>query len=173
MIRTSGSMHEMSAHSDDAQYVTLCLGTEVFAVPVAYVREIIDYRETFRIPEGPHYLLGLIDVRGRGTPVIDLRLRLGMSKVQPTSATRIMVLDIPLEDRVLPLGMVADRVLEVATYATSQVENAPDVGIPWRSDYIHGVVRMDTGFVVIFNLQKLLAESSTAMLLSAAEDKAA
>ena len=142
--------------TDESQYVTLCLGAEVFAVPVALVREILDYRKSFRIPDAPGYLLGLIDVRGRGTPVIDLRLKLGLAKVLPNSATRIMVMDVPLADRILALGLVADRVLEVVTFTTDQIEAAPDVGVPWRSDYIAGVVRRNSGFVVLFDLEKLL-----------------
>jgi purine-binding chemotaxis protein CheW len=165
-------MRDMTAASDETEFVTLCLGAEVFAVPVAMVREILDYRDGFRIPEGPDYLLGLIDVRGRGTPVIDLRTKLGLPKVPPTPATRIMVLDVPLSDRVLSLGLVADRVLEVATFAASQIEGAPDVGVPWRSDYIAGVVRRDGGFVVLFNLPKLLTAADM-VLLSSATEKAA
>lgn len=156
----------MNATTDEVQYVTLCLGAEVFAVPVAYVREILDYRDTFRIPDGPDYLLGLIDVRGRGTPVVDLRTKLGMQKVPPSSSTRIMVLDIPLADRSLALGLVADKVLEVAVFSSRQVEPAPDVGVPWRSDYIAGVVRRDAGFVVLFNLPKLMTSAETAALTS-------
>ena len=162
----------MSATSDEGQFVTLCLGAEVFAVPVALVREILDYRECFRIPEGPDYLLGLIDVRGRGTPVIDLRQKLGMPKVPPCPATRIMVLDIPLAERVLSLGLVADRVLEVATFSASQIEGAPDVGVPWRSDYIAGVVRREQGFVVLFDLPKLLT-ADEAVLSASPASKAA
>jgi purine-binding chemotaxis protein CheW len=149
-------MREMGTPSDETQYVTLCLGAEVFAVPVTYVREILDYRESFRIPEGPGYLLGLIDVRGRGTPVIDLRTKLGLPPVPVSPSTRIMVIDVPIADRVLALGLVADRVLEVATFRTEQIEAAPDVGVPWASDYIAGVVRREEGFVVLFNLPHLL-----------------
>jgi purine-binding chemotaxis protein CheW len=165
-------MRDMPAVSDETQFVTLCLGAEVFAVPVALVREILDYREFFRIPDAPRYLLGLIDVRGRGTPVIDLRLKLGLAKVLPTAATRIMVLDVPLADRVLSLGLVADRVLEVATFVTDQIEAAPDVGVPWRSDYIAGVVRRDSGFVVLFDLEKLLTADVGLLSASTAAEAA-
>lgn len=162
----------MPAVSDERQFVTLCLGVEVFAVPVSMVREILDYRESFHIPEGPAHLIGLIDVRGRGTPVIDLRTKLGLPKVSPTPATRIMVLDVPLADRILALGLVADRVLEVASFSSAQIEPAPDVGVAWRSDYIAGVVRRDTGFVVLFDLPKLLTADAS-ILISAAVNKAA
>jgi purine-binding chemotaxis protein CheW len=165
-------MHDMPATSLDTQFVTLCLGAEVFAVPVSLVREILDYRESFRIPEGPDYLAGLIDVRGRGTPVIDLRVKLGMAKAAPTSATRIMVLDVPLADRMLALGLVADRVQEVATFAVDQIESAPDVGVPWRSDYIAGVVRRDGGFVVLFDLAKLLTADAGILATSTTAEAA-
>ena len=163
----------MAGPPSESQFVTLALGDEVFAVSVAFVREILDYQPPFAIPDGPPYLLGLTDVRGRGTPTIDLRLKLGMPSVPPGIATRILVLDVPLADRVLSLGLVADRVIEVVSLAADQIETAPDIGVPWRSDYIQGVVRRDTpdgrgGFVVIFDLARLLTSQDAAALAQAA-----
>lgn len=162
----------MSA-SAESQFVTLGLGDEVFAVSVAHVREILDYTPPFAIPEGPNYLLGLTDVRGRGTPTIDLRLKLGLPRAEPTLSTRVLVLDVSLEDRVLSLGLVADRVIEVISVADDQIETAPDIGVPWRSEYIQGVVRRTRadgagGFVVIFDLQRLLTSQDAAALSQAA-----
>lgn len=152
----------------DGQYVTLGLGAEVFAVPVAYVREILDYAPPFGIPEGPGYMLGLTDVRGRGTPTLDLRRKLGLPGIDPTLTTRILVVDVPIDDRTLSLGLVADRVIEVAAFSESQIEAAPDIGVPWRSDYIQGVVRRDSGFVVIFDLARLLTGQDAALIAQAA-----
>jgi purine-binding chemotaxis protein CheW len=154
----------MAAHAPSDQYVTLALGAEIFAVPVAYVREILDYKEPFKIPEGPPYLLGLIDVRGRGTPSIDLRLKLGLGPTEPDSATRILVLDVPVGDRTLALGLKADRVIEVVEFAPEALEPAPDVGRTWRSDYILGVVRRAADFVVVFDLPKLLTGAEPPLL---------
>jgi purine-binding chemotaxis protein CheW len=151
---------------DAGQYVTLALGEEVFAVPVAYVREILDYRAPFKIPEGPDYLLGLIDVRGRGTPLIELRRKLGLQSIPPDAATRILVLDVPIGDQILALGLMADRVIEVATFSTAEIEKAPDIGVPWRSDYIKGVVRREQDFVVLFDLPTLLASTQSALARS-------
>jgi purine-binding chemotaxis protein CheW len=153
----------------EAQYVTLGLGAEVFAVPVAHVREILDYRPPFAIPEGPAYLLGLTDVRGRGVATIDLRTKLGLAPEPPTPSTRILVLDVPLEDRILSLGLVADRVIEVVAIAEAAIEPAPDIGVRWRSEYIAGVVRRETGFVVLFEIARLLASQETALLVQAEE----
>ncbi|MBT9371596.1 chemotaxis protein CheW [Rhizobium sp. CSW-27] len=151
------------AISSEAQFVTFSLGEEIFAVPVEVVREILDHEEAFKIPHGPDYLLGLRDVRGQGVPVIDLRLRLGLSRTVKTPHTRILVLDVPLEQRMLALGLVADRVYEVVPFQQSQIEPAPDIGIRWKSDYIAGVVRRDGGFVVIVDLARLFSDSGTAL----------
>jgi len=158
----------MATKDNESQYVTFALGEEVFAVEVEIVREILDYEDAFKIPNGPDYLLGLRDVRGHGVPTIDLRLKLGLSRTVPTPHTRVLVLDIPLSDRLLTLGMVADRVFEVVPFRRDQIEKAPDIGTRWRSDYIRGVVRRETGFVVIIDLASLLSASDTAMFSSAA-----
>lgn len=154
----------MADASDEAQYVTFSLGEEVFAVPVTLVREILDYRPAFKIPNGPEYLLGLMDVRGQGVPTIDLRIRLGLSKAIPTPHTRILVIDVTLEDRVLALGLVADRVFEVVPFAATQIETAPDIGVRWNSVYISGVVRRQNGFVVLIDLPRLFSRADSAML---------
>ncbi|MDB5433223.1 MAG: chemotaxis protein CheW [Caulobacter sp.] len=154
--------------STEAQYVTLGLGAETFAVPVEFVREILDYQTPFGIPEGPGWLLGLIDVRGRATPTLDLRMKLGLPPIAPTLTTRILVLDIPAGGRTLSLGLVADRVIEVISVRADQIEPSPDIGVPWRSDYMHGVVRRESGFVVLFDLARLLTSQDAAALEQAA-----
>ena len=158
--------------ASEGQYVAFGLGDEVFAAPVGLVREILTYQAPSRIPNGPDYLLGLTDVRGRGVPTADLRIRLGMAPVEPTQNTRILVLDIPLEDRTLSLGLVADRVFEVTAFTADQIEPSPDIGVKWRSDYISGVVRRDDGFVVLIDLVRLLSTTEVAALNSVSREDA-
>lgn len=148
------------ASPSNTQYVTFSLGEEIFAVPVDVVREILDHEEAFKIPHGPDYLLGLRDVRGQGVPVIDLRLRLGMTKTVKTPHTRILVLDIPFGDKKLALGLVADKVFEVTPFQSEQIESAPDIGISWNSSYIAGVVRREGNFVVIIDLAQLFSNEA-------------
>jgi len=150
----------MTNVSSEGQFVTFSLGDEVFAVPVEVVREILDHEDAFKIPHGPDYLLGLRDVRGQGVPVIDLRLRLGMSGTVKTPHTRMLVLDIPMTERVLALGLVADKVFEVTPFRRDQIETAPDIGVNWSSDYIAGVVRRESDFVVIIDLARLFSDAA-------------
>lgn len=157
----------------EGQYVTFGLGDETFAAPVSLVREILTYQAPSRIPNGPPYLLGLTDVRGRGVPTADLRIRLGMAPVEPTLNTRILVLDVPVEGRILSLGLVADRVYEVTGFAADEIEPSPDIGVKWRSDYISGVVRRPDGFVVLIDLARLLSTTDAVLLASTDIDSAA
>lgn len=148
----------------ELQIVTFGLGAEIFAVPVSLVREILDYRETFRIPNGPEYLLGLTDMRGRGVTTIDLRVRLGLPATAPTPNTRILVVDVPVAGRVLMLGLVVDRVLEVCSVAPDQLEGAPDIGVRWPSDYIGGVFRRADGFVVLVEMARIFSAADADLL---------
>jgi purine-binding chemotaxis protein CheW len=148
----------------DGFYVTLGIDREVFAVPVATVLEILAMRQVFRIPEAPAHLSGIIDVRGRAVPVIDLRTKLGLKAAAETETTRILVLEVPVGERRLVLGLIADRVFEVASLGTSQIEPPPDIGIKWRSDYIAGVGRNGDSFVIILNLAQLFATDEVALL---------
>lgn len=160
--------------SHDAQFVTLGIDKEVFAVPVDSVLEILDMRPMFRIPEAPGYLAGLIDVRGRGVPVIDLRLKLGLPAQAATETTRILVLEFSAADQKggdqkdgeqrLVLGLIADRVIEVITLDKREIQPAPAIGLQWRSDYISGVGRRNDNFVIIFELARLFSSSDVALI---------
>ena len=154
--------------ASELQAVTFGLGAETFAVPVALVREILDWSETFRIPNGPDYLLGLTDLRGEGVTTIDLRLRLGLPHVGPTPSTRILVVDVPVDGRILVLGLVVDRVLEVSTFDRTQIGDAPDIGIRWHSRYIAGVVKRSEGFVVLIDVAQIFSGAEASLLQAAA-----
>ena len=162
----------MAASTTESQFVTFGLDDECFAVPVEVVREILDHEDVFRIPHGPSYLMGLRDVRGQGVPVIDLRVRLGMSAMTTTLHTRVLVIDVPIGGRILTLGLVADRVFEVASFQNNAIEGAPDIGIKWPSEYISGVVRRNGGFVVIIDLARLFS-ATDALALGGATAKSA
>lgn len=148
----------------EIQVVEFGLGEEVFAVPVGLVREILDHKPPFQVPNGPDYFLGLTDVRGQGVPTVDLRVRLGLPAAEPTLSTRILILDIPLADRMLSLGVVIDKVLSVATIETARIENAPDIGVRWNSDYITGVVRNEGGFIVIIDVASIFTAQDVQQL---------
>lgn len=143
--------------ADTAQYLTLGVDREHFGIAIGSVREILDMRPISRLPHAPAFLLGMIDVRGTSYPIVDLRTKLGLPRAEPTDATRIIILDIPMTGRKLGVGFVADRVFEVTGLDDDQVERAPDVGGPWDSRYIAGIGRKGDTFIVIFDLGQLMS----------------
>ena len=140
-----------------AQYLTLGLADETFGISIRNVREILDMRPISRLPHAPHFLLGVIDVRGSGYPIVDLRLKLDLPSAPPTQATRIIILDVPVEGRVIGVGFVADCVFEVTDIDEATIEPVPSVGGRWKSDYLAGIGRKGDKFVIIFDLARLMA----------------
>ena len=157
----------MKMHAEADQFVTLGLDSEVFAVPVDLVREILDMRQLFRIPEAPLHLAGLIDVRGQAVPDIDLRLKLGLTPRDAGADTRILVIDVPFNGRTLSLGLIADRVFEVTALDPGSVGPPPDIGTTWQCAYIAGIGRRGESFVVIFDVSLLLSRDDVALLHAA------
>ena len=140
-----------------SQYLTLGLAGETFGISIRNVREILDMRPISRLPHAPDFLLGMIDVRGSGYPIVDLRIKLGLESVPATEATRIIILDVPMQDRLVGVGFVADCVFEVTDIDESTLEPVPSVGGRWQSDYIAGIGRKGDRFVIIFDLARLMA----------------
>src|ERR1700749_4575795 len=110
------------------QYLTLGLDTEIFGISIKNVREILDLCPITKIPHAPDFLVGMIDVRGAGYPIVDLRTKLDLPKVAPTEATRIIILDVPMNSRLVGVGFIADCVFEVTDIDESQIEPPPSVG---------------------------------------------
>ncbi len=154
--------------SGSNQYVTLGLGAETFAIDVAPVREILDACAVSKVPNAPDFMLGMIDVRGLAVPVIDLRLKLGLPAAEATEQTRIIVLEVIMDGQPRPMGLLADRVIEVTELAEGGLETVPQVGVRWRSDYIRAIGRHNGAFVIVFDLDHLFSSDDVALIGEAA-----
>ncbi|MBW6527453.1 chemotaxis protein CheW [Sphingomonas sp. RHCKR7] len=155
------------------QVVVFALGDEQFALSVDEVREILDRRDPYRVPNAPVWLLGLCDVRGASVPIIDLRLRLGLTPVAVTPMTRILVVEVALVGRAaaVTLGLMVDRVLDVRAYAAATLEPPPELGVRWHAEHIHGVLRRDGGFAILLDLASIFSgDAETALLVGSAEE---
>ena len=142
--------------AEKAQYVTLGVAGELFAAPVVQVQEILDTRPIARLPQAPHNLLGMIDVRGEGIPVLDLRLTLGLETAPDTENTRIIVLKVRPRDTELTVGLRADRVFEVTVLDGDQLSPPPEVNGAWTGRSIAGIGRRNGQFVTVLDLDSLL-----------------
>jgi purine-binding chemotaxis protein CheW len=142
-----------------SQYVTLGVAGELFAAPVAKVQEILDTRPIARLPQAPANLLGMIDVRGQGIPVLDLRLTLGLAPADDTENTRIIVLTVDRNGAALTVGLRADRVFEVPVLDGPDLDPPPDITGAWTGRSIAGIGRRNGQFVTVLDLDRLLGEA--------------
>ena len=142
--------------AEQSQYVTLGVSDELFAAPVEKVQEILDMRPIARLPQAPDTLLGMIDVRGQGIPVVDLRLALGLPEASDTENTRIIVLTLAGAEGELKMGLRADRVFEVTVLDDAELDPPPAVSGSWSGRCIAGIGRRNGRFVTVLDLERLL-----------------
>lgn len=138
------------------QVVTLGIGDERFAVPVGRVQEILDRRRITRIPNAPAHVMGVIDVRGTGVSVVDLRAILGLPRAEDDDATRIVVLWIETGGRRAQVALRTDRVFEVAELDDGRIEPVPEADLlRWDNRLIGGIGRRHGAFVTLIDLDRL------------------
>lgn len=149
------------------QFVTLGIDRETFALPVEAVREILDMCEISKLPNAPQQLLGMIDVRGTAVPVIDLRTKFGLPRIDATPNTRILVLEFVAQGRKTLIGLVADRVFEVTGLDGDRLDPPPETGCKWQPNHIAGIGRRGDKFVVVLELARLLADDTPTLVENA------
>lgn len=148
-----------------AQFVTMGIAGEIYAAPVEKVQEILDLRPVTPLPRAPGHLLGLVDVRGEGIPVVDLRALLGMGGTEDGLATRFVVLGVGTPRGEIKLALKTDQVFEVTALDEPVLAPPPDAAVMrWRNEAIAGIGRRGASFVTVLDLDRLFAPAD---LLSA------
>lgn len=137
------------------QLVTFRLGSEEFSMDILKVQEIIRHMDLTRVPRTPDFVDGVINLRGRVIPVIDLRKRFGMSADERTSETRIIVADV--NDSIV--GLKVDAVSEVLRLPSDTVEPPPLLVKGTESDYIKGVGKLEGRLIILLDIGKILSKT--------------
>jgi purine-binding chemotaxis protein CheW len=140
---------------EEVQLVVLRLGNEEFGIPVQFVTSIIRMQPVTRIPRAPHFLEGVINLRGQITAIVDLRKRFGLETKAADSATRIVVLTV--EDIVV--GLVVDAVYEVLRIPNSEIGPPPSVlTSSGEAHYVQGVGKVEDRLIIIMDVRSLLTK---------------
>lgn len=137
------------------QYLTFILEDELFAVDVIKVREVLDYTNITKIPRTPDYMRGVINLRGSVVPVLDLRLKFGMSKTENTINTCIIVMEVVTDTETIILGALADSVQEVFELEPDQIEPTPRIGTRFNAEFLKGMGKRDDKFLMILDIDKI------------------
>ncbi len=151
-----------------AQYLTFLLGTEVFAMDIRTVREIIQVGAMTTVPLMPAFVRGVINLRGAVVPVIDLHARFGRRPATLGKKSCIVIFDAMRDGERVELGLLVDAVSEVVDIAADAIEAPPDFGTAVRRDFIRGIGKLGTRFVVVLDPDRAFDVEDMARLCEAA-----
>lgn len=168
-----GRTMSVSEITGTRQYLTFKLGNEIFATDVAKVREVLDFTTITEIPRTPEFMSGVINLRGSVVPVVDLRLCLEMSRTERTRNTCIVVVEVLLDSEPTVIGALADSVEEVIDLEPDQIQPAPRIGTQIRTDFIKGMGKRDTQFIMILDIDRVFSADELASIRASETGKVA
>lgn len=150
------------------KYMTFKLADEAYGVEILKVREIIGLMDITRVPRTPEFLRGVINLRGKVIPVIDLRLKFGMPRTEPTDQTVIIVVQYAAEGKDLTMGLLVDQVLEVLSIEANQIDPPPSFGAAGCDvEFILGVGKAQDRVIFLLDIGRVLSESEAKELARA------
>lgn len=159
---------EALAEAGSGQYLIFNLASEEYGVDILKVQEIRGWTAVTRVPHTPSYVQGVFNLRGTIVPIIDLRQRLGMPKIEYTASTVVIVLSIHAQPGRRVLGIVVDGVSDVLNIPAEAIRPPPDLGTAIRSEFLSGMATLDKRMLVLLDLDKLLTAEEIGQLDTAA-----
>jgi len=154
-------------------YLTFRLEKELLAIEVSQVREVLDLCAITRVPRTPEYMRGVINLRGSVIPVIDLRLKFGLSHTESTIDARIVVMEIELEGAVTVVGVLTDSVHDVIEIDTAEIDSSPQMGTRWRTEFIGGIGKYADQFILLLDIDRVFSSKDLAMIPDGQKERAA
>lgn len=173
-IATQTKSRDGTATNKEGKYLTFALAQEEYGLEILKVREIIGYIDVTAVPQTPHYVRGVINLRGQVIPVVDLRAKFGMETAEVTDETCIIVVEITSGGRKSNTGIVVDRVQEVLDIEGGSIEEAPQFGVSVNTDFILGMGKVGDSVKILLDIDRVLTGSGLAGLIGElSEDPAA
>ena len=138
------------------QYLTFMVAGEMFALPIAGIKEIVEFREPTVVPMMPAFIRGVINLRGKVIPVLDLRLKFGLPPVASNSQTVIIVVQIAGRGNSSTMGVLVDEVLEVRAIAAPDIEPAASLQGQLDAEFILGVGKVEKRVLFLLDIDRIL-----------------
>lgn len=146
------------------KYLTFTLADEEYGIGILKVKEIIGMMSITSVPRTPGFVKGVINLRGKVIPVIDLRLKFGMDAIAYTDRTCIIVVEIDSDDLTIQIGIVVDSVSEVLNIKEEEIEGAPSFGTSLNTEYILGMAKIDSGVKILLDIDQVLSAKEIKVL---------
>ncbi len=141
----------------EGKYLTFALANEEFGLEILKVREIIGYIDVTAVPQTPHHVRGVVNLRGQVIPVIDLRAKFGMETAEVTEQSCIIVVEIGQKGPVCSVGIIVDHVQEVLDIAAGSIEEPPRFGASVNTDFILGMGKVGDRVKILLDIDRVLA----------------
>jgi len=145
------------------KYLTFTLAGEEYGVPVLRVREIIKMMDITEVPQVPPHVKGVLNLRGKVIPVVDLRLKFGFTKVDITSRTCIIVVEVALAASRVMMGVIVDHVSEVLNIVADEIAPTPEFGDRVCTDHIKGMAKVKGTVKILLDLDRVLGTDDAAL----------
>jgi purine-binding chemotaxis protein CheW len=138
-------------------YLSFSLGEEVFAANVGKVLNILEMTKITEVPKAPDYMKGVINLRGTVLPVVDTRIKFGMTPTEYTTNTCIVVMEVEMEGENIQVGALVDSVKAVLEIEDSEIKPPPSIGSKYKSEFINGMVKVDDKFIMLLDMEKVFS----------------
>ena len=159
----------MKAMADkEGKYLTFNMAEEEYGIGILKIKEIIGMLPITSVPQTPEFVKGVVNLRGKVIPVIDLRLRFGMPSMDYTERTCIIVVEIDGQAGTIQVGIVVDSVSEVLNIKGEDIEKTPTFGAKLNTDYILGMAKMEGGVKILLDIDQVLNSEELSLLSKAA-----
>jgi purine-binding chemotaxis protein CheW len=142
------------------KYLTFALDKEEYAVPVLRVREIIKIMDITRVPQLPAYVKGVINLRGKVVPIVDMRMKFGLPAREYSERTCIIVVEVAVRNSVVMMGVIVDSVSDVLTISTDELAAPPDFGGSKEGGWVEALAKVKGHVKILLNLDKMLGADS-------------
>jgi purine-binding chemotaxis protein CheW len=149
-------LDRQGADPREGKYLTFSLGGEEFGISIIKIREIIGMMRVTPVPQSPDFVKGVINLRGKVIPVIDLRLRFGMEAIGYSERTCIIVVEIGGATGAVHTGLVVDSVSEVLNIKAQEIEDTPSIATDLDSNYILGMAKSGTGVKILLDIDRVM-----------------
>ncbi len=166
--RETGNQNEKSIAAGEGKYLTFTLADEEFGIGILKIREIIGMIPITAVPQTPAYVRGVINLRGKVIPVMDLRLRFKMQEIEYSERTCIIVVEIAAQGAMVQIGIVVDAVSEVLNIKAGEIEDTPVFGSNLDTNCILGMAKMEGGVKILLDIDRVLNAEEIAVLDKAA-----
>ncbi|MGQ9859366.1 MAG: chemotaxis protein CheW [Thermodesulfobacteriota bacterium] len=164
MAANQTNQDALGTRAREGKYLTFSLDGEEYGIGILKVREIIGMMPITPVPLSPDFVKGVINLRGKVIPIVDLRRKFGMAEADYTERTCIIVVEIRGASSRVPMGIVVDSVSEVINIKGSDIEETPSFGGNLKTEYILGIGKMDGGIKILLDIDRVLtAEEIIAM----------